>query len=206
MLSADLTTIEPFLHQYGALAVFASVLLEKIGGPTPAETLLVIAALLASSESFWVWHVILAGWMGGVAGGVIAYAVGRYGGRPALKRYGHHLRLTPATLGRTESRIRSNGMKLVLFAQFVPFLRQLKGVAAGAVKMSWPAYMLANVLSSGLWALVWAGGAYALGQRIAGLQALVNEHALVILAVPFVLAALAAMAFYWRSRRGSEAR
>ncbi len=202
MFSADLGEIEPFLHQYGAFTVFASVLLEKIGGPTPAETLMVIAALLATSQSFWVWHVILAGWLGGAAGGIIAFAVGRYGGLPALKKYGHHLRITPERIKETQRRVRGNGIKLVFAAQFFPFLRQVKGVAAGAADMSWPAYLFANVLGSGLWALVWAGGAYVLGQRITGLQAFVNEYALVILAVPFVMALLIAAGVYWRTRKG----
>jgi len=158
------------LHEYGAFTVFASVLLEKIGGPTPAETLLVIAALLATSQSFWVWHVILAGWLGGAVGGIIAYAIG-----------------------------------LVFFAQFFPFLRQVKGVAAGAANMSWPAYLVANLSGTGLWALVWAGGAYLLGQRVTGLQAFVNEYALAILAVPFILALAAAAGIYWRSRRSAGA-
>jgi len=206
LLTADLSAIEPFLHQYGAYTVFVSVLLEKIGGPTPAETLLVIAALLASSESFWVWNVILAGWLGGAIGGVVAYVVGRYGGLPALRRYGHRLKIPPDRLERTQERIRGNGMKLVIVGQFFPFLRQLKGVAAGAADMSWPSYMLANIVGSGLWAIVWAGGAYVLGQRITGLQTFVNDHALIILTTPFAIALLAAAGFYWRSRRGAAAR
>jgi len=205
VLSADLTAIEPFLYQYGAFTVFASVLLEKIGGPTPAETLLVIAALFASSDSFWVWHVVLAGWLGGALGGVVAYVVGRYGGLPALRRYGHRLRITPERLEQTQARLRGNGMKIVLFAQFFPFLRQLKGVAAGAADMPWPAYLFANVLGCGLWALAWGGGAYVLGQRIISLRTFVQEHALLILLIPFVLALAAAAGVYWRSRRNANA-
>ena len=205
MLTADLSAIEPFLYQYGAFTVFASVFLEKIGGPTPSETLLVIAALLATSQSFWVWHVILAGWLGGAAGGIIAYVIGRYGGLPALRRYGHRLRIAPARIEETQRRLRGNGIKLVFLAQFFPFLRQIKGVAAGAADMAWPPFLFANLLGSGLWALAWGGGAYVLGQRITGLQAFVNEHALLILAGPFILALLAAVWVYWRSRRGAKA-
>lgn len=205
MISADLSAIEPFLHQYGAITVFASVFIETIGGWTPSETLMIIAALLASSDTFWVWHVILAGWFGAVSGGAVGYVLGRYGGLPALKRYGHRLRIEPETLERTQARIRGNGMKLVFIAQFLPFLRQVKGVAAGAVDMPWPAFMLANVLGSGLWAFAWGGGAYVLGARITGLRELVNDHALIILAVPFALALVAAAAFYWRTRRSSTA-
>jgi cation:H+ antiporter len=76
LIAADLSAIEPFLHQYGALTVFASVFIEAIGGWTPSETLVVIAALLASSDTFWVWNVVLAGWLGAVAGGVVGYVLG----------------------------------------------------------------------------------------------------------------------------------
>lgn len=203
MLYADLTAIEPFLYQYGALAVFASILLEKIGGPTPAETLMVIAALLVSSEAFEVTQVIVAGWLGGMLGGVVAYVLGRYGGLPVLRRYRHRLGISAERLERTQERIRGNGIKLVFFAQFLPFLRQLKGVAAGAVDMSWPSYMAANLLGCGLWAVAWGGGAYLLGQRISGLREFVHEHALIILIVPFAMAAAAAAGVCWRSRNNS---
>lgn len=203
MLYADLTAIEPFLYQYGALTVFASILLEKIGGPTPAESLMVIAALLVSSEAFDVTQVIVAGWLGGMLGGVVAYVLGRYGGLPALRRYRHRLGISAERLERTQERIRGNGMKLVFFAQFLPFLRQLKGIAAGAVDMSWPSYMAANVLGCGLWAVAWGGGAYLLGQQITGLRDFVHEHALIILIVPFVMALAAAAGIYWRSRLNS---
>lgn len=203
-MSADLSAIEPFLHQYGAITVFASVFIETVGGWTPSETLMVIAALLASSDSFWVWHVILAGWLGAVAGGMVGYVFGRYGGLPALKRYGHRLRINAETLERTQARIRGNGIKLVFVAQFLPFLRQLKGVAAGAADMPWPAYMFANVVGSGVWALAWGGGAYWLGSRITGLRELVSEYALIIFAIPFILALAAAAGMYWRSRRRSS--
>lgn len=203
MLFADLTAIEPFLYQYGALTVFASILLEKIGGPTPAETLMVIAALLVSAEAFDVTQVIVAGWLGGMLGGLAAYVLGRYGGLPALRRYRHRLGISAERLERTQERIRGNGMKLVFFAQFLPFLRQLKGVAAGAVDMSWPSYMAANLIGCGLWAIAWGGGAYLLGQQVAGLRDFVHEHALIILLVPFAMALAAAAGVYWRSRRNS---
>jgi len=203
--TADLGAIEPFLHQYGALTVFASVFIEAIGGWTPSETLIVIAALLASSETFWVWNVIVAGWLGAVAGGVVGYMLGRYGGLPALKRHGHRLRIQPETLERTQARIRGNGIKLVFLAQFLPFLRQLKGVAAGAADMPWPTYMFANVVGSGVWALAWGGGAYLLGARVSGLREFVGENALMIFAVPFALALAAAIGVYWRTRRGASA-
>lgn len=203
MLYADLTAIEPFLYQYGALAVFASILLEKIGGPTPAETLMVIATLLVSSEAFEVTQVIVAGWLGGMLGGVAAYVLGRYGGLPALRRYRHRLGISAEQLEQTLERIRRNGMKLVFIAQFLPFLRQIKGIAAGAVDMSWPSYMAANLLGCGLWAIAWGGGAYLLGERVSGLREFVHEHALIILIVPFAVALAAAAGAYWRSRRDS---
>lgn len=204
MLSADLSAIEPFLHQYGAITVFASVFLETIGGWTPSETLVVVAVLLASSDAFWVSQVVLACWLGAVAGGVVGYVLGRYGGLPALKRYGHRLRVKQETLERTQATIRGNGIKLVFIAQFLPFLRQLKGVAAGAADMPWPAYMFANVLGSSVWALAWGGGSYMLGARVSGLRELVSEHAVLIFAIPFILALAAAIWVYWRTRRGSS--
>ncbi len=199
--SADLTVIEPFLARYGIITVFASVLLETIGGPTPSESLIVIAALLSTSDAVWVWNVILAGWLGGALGGFIGFGIGRYGGRPALQRYGHRIYLTPEILKRTEERIRGNGVWLVIVAQFLPFLRQLKGVAAGAAGMQWLSFSFANIFGTALWALAWGGGAHFLGQRITGLPGLVQEYALLILAMPFAIALITGLGLYWRHRR-----
>lgn len=204
-LSADLTSISPFLQQYGALTVFASVLLETVGGPTPAESLLAIAALLATSKPFWLWHVILAGWAAAVTGGTLGYLAGRYGGRPALKRYRNRLYLTTERIGRIEAMIHGNGALIVVVAQFFPILRQLKGVAAGAAKMSWVKFTAANIIGSGLWSLSWAGGAYVLGQYAPGLSAFVEDYALILFALPFALALLVGAVVYLRGRKSSLA-
>jgi membrane protein DedA with SNARE-associated domain len=57
----------------------------------------------------------------------------------------------------TQSRIKlglflRHGGKIILIARFLPVLRSIAGILAGANRMPWPHFMLANIISACLWA------------------------------------------------------
>jgi membrane protein DedA with SNARE-associated domain len=45
-----------------------------------------------------------------------------------------------------------HGGKIILIAQFLPVLRSIAGILAGANRMPWPHFMLANIIGACLWA------------------------------------------------------
>jgi len=95
-----------------------------------------------------------------VLGDSTGYAIGHFGGRPLLLRYGGYVKLTPERLGELERLFRRKGMWIVMGARFVAILRQLNGLIAGSVAMPWPHFLVANAIGAVAWVLVWGLGPY----------------------------------------------
>ena len=73
--------LEGWLGSYGYGIVFAAILLEDFGVPTPGETILISGALVAAKGELNILLVLLTGWLGAIIGDNIGYVIGRYGGR-----------------------------------------------------------------------------------------------------------------------------
>ncbi|HWG02808.1 MAG TPA: hypothetical protein VG164_13305, partial [Trebonia sp.] len=92
----------PLAH-YGLWAVLALVLIEDFGVPVPGETVLIAAAVYAGSGRLNVVAVGLVGFLAAVLGDNIGYAIGRFGGRALVSRWGRYIFLTEERLDRAES-------------------------------------------------------------------------------------------------------
>src|ERR1700751_663327 len=93
-LPGVLHSLEPTLNQYGYLAVAALVVLGDFGVPVPGEPVLILGAVYAGAGQLSVWRVALLGFVAAVAGDNIGFAIGHFGGRPLVERYGRYIFLT----------------------------------------------------------------------------------------------------------------
>src|ERR1700722_10158636 len=93
-LPGVLHTLEPTLNHFGYLAVVGLVLIEDFGVPVPGETVLILAAVYAGTGRLNVVLVGLLGILGAVLGDNIGFAIGHFGGRPLIQRYGRYIFLT----------------------------------------------------------------------------------------------------------------
>ena len=160
LLHDAMAMIEPYIAAYGALAVFVIIYLEALGAPLPGESLLVAVSAIAARGDINLTHALAAAFCGAVLGDSTGYAIGHYGGRPALLRYGHYVKLTPERLAKIEDIFRRRGMIIVIGARFLAFLRQFNGLIAGSMAMAWPRFFVANAIGAAAWVLVWGLGAY----------------------------------------------
>ncbi|MFC5950502.1 DedA family protein [Pseudonocardia lutea] len=155
-------TVDHILLAIPALAVYLIVGLvvgvESLGIPLPGEIVLVSAALLASHHEVAVDPVGVgaAAIVGAVLGDSIGYLIGRRFGLPLFDRLGRrfpkhfgprHVALAERVFGRW-------GMWAVFFGRFVALLRIFAGPLAGALRMHYPRFLVANVGG----AIAWAGG------------------------------------------------
>lgn len=159
-----------WLETLSPLAIAAVVLVvigvESMGIPLPGELVLVSASLLAVTEGFSPWYVAVGAATGAIVGDSIGYAVGRHGGRALLERLGRRFprHLGPAHLVRAERTFATWGVWAVFFGRFVALLRILAGPLAGALKVPYPKFLLANAAGGVLWAfgtvflMAWVGG------------------------------------------------
>src|SRR5215472_4692689 len=87
--------LEPTLNHYGYLAVAGLVLVEDFGVPVPGETVLILGAVYAGTGRLNIALVALLGFLGAVLGDNIGFAIGHFGGRRLVERYGRYIFLTP---------------------------------------------------------------------------------------------------------------
>ena len=165
-LPGVLHTLEPLLANYGYLAVFGLVLLEDFGVPVPGETVLILAAVYAGSGRLNVWLVGLLAFWGAVIGDNIGFAIGRFGGRLLVDRYGRYVLLTPERLDRVTAFFERRGAIVIVVARFVEGLRQANGIIAGTTEMHWARFVAFNALGALLWVAVWVSVGYFSGSHI----------------------------------------
>ena len=116
-----LALIEPYVRQYGLVAIFVVIYLESLGAPLPGESTLVGASVLVARGDVPMAGLFLAAWVAAVLGDSTGYVIGHFGGRPLLRRYGWIVRLTPSRLAELERLFRRRGPIIVVAAiQAVP--------------------------------------------------------------------------------------
>jgi membrane protein DedA with SNARE-associated domain len=165
-LPGVLHSLEPTLNHYGYLAVFGFVLLEDFGVPVPGETILILGAVYAGTGRLNVFLVALLGFCGAVVGDNIGFAIGHFGGRRLVERYGRYIFLTPERLDKTTAFFERHGGKIIVVARFIEGLRQANGIIAGTTGMHWARFVLFNAIGAALWVAVWTCVGYFSGSHI----------------------------------------
>lgn len=152
--------VELWLATLPAIAIYLLVGLviggESMGIPLPGEIVLVSAALLAATGVTDPAWVAVAAAAGAISGDSIGYAIGQRGGRPLIARLGRRFprHLGPGQVARAERMFARWGVWAVFFGRFVALLRILAGPLAGALRVPYRRFLLANATGG----LVWAFG------------------------------------------------
>ena len=152
---------------YGPWIIFGIVALESAGVPLPGETILVAAALLASTTAqINIVGVVLAAAAGAIVGDGMGYMVGRRLGLPFLRRYGRYIRLDEDRLLIGRYLFFQYGSAVVFFGRFIAVLRMFAALLAGANGMPAGRFFFFNITGGVCWACLFGFGAYAVGAEI----------------------------------------
>ena len=147
--------LESFVRHYGAFAVMPILAIEAVGAPVPGESLLIFASVLAGRGEMSLPSLLIFAWAGSVLGDNLGYLIGRKLGRGAILRYGAKVGLTDERFTGIERVYVRYGSATVLFARFFSILRQLNGIVAGMLGMSWWRFALLDAVGAALWVTVW---------------------------------------------------
>ena len=150
--------LEQWLQTLPPIIVYLIVMLviglESMGIPLPGEITLITAALMAISDITNPWAVAIAASTGAIVGDSIGYLFGRRGGRALLERFGRRFpkHFGPPHLARAERMFQRWGVWAVFFGRFVALLRILAGPLAGALKVPYRRFLVANATGGITWA------------------------------------------------------
>ncbi|HEY8298691.1 MAG TPA: DedA family protein [Candidatus Baltobacteraceae bacterium] len=201
-----LTTIALNLVEHvGYIGLFVALMLGNIGAPVGAEVIVPAAgALVATGHLPSLWIAVAAAVLGELAGQSIAYAIGFYGGRPVIERYGKYVRFHEAELLRVEAFFARFGSFAIFICRFVPVLRGIVGFPAGIAEMPLVPFYLWTFFGS----LIFCGGLVllgnSLGNHIDQIVPIIHKFGLIVLALAVVVG-IAAF-FIVRARTKAEAK
>ncbi len=157
--------VEEVIAEGGYAVLAAIVLLENLFPPIPSELVLPLAGSRVANGSMDYLPAVAAATVGSVLGALIIYAVGRFGGRPLLLRYGRILRLDEQRLDRADAWLDRYGDRIVLFGRLVPGVRSVVSVPAGLSEMPVPRFILLTAIGSAVWNAALIGAGWGLGSR-----------------------------------------
>jgi membrane protein DedA with SNARE-associated domain len=132
-------------------ALPAIIGLESLGVPSPGETALVLAAVLASQGKLEIWLVILIGVASAIVGDNIGYLLGRHFGRDVLEHPGpfHRRRLEVIAAG--DRFFARHGPKAVFLARWIALVRFAAAWLAGINEMPFRQFFFYNALGGITW-------------------------------------------------------
>lgn len=184
----------------GYPGILAAMVAENLFPPIPSEIVLPLAGYEVFRGNLAFGLTVLAATLGSLIGALILYAVGRYGGRPVIDRWGRVLRVTQSDVDRAERWFDRWGDWVVLLSRMIPLVRSVVSIPAGILEMSILRFAVLTAIGSLLWNLLLVGAGYQLGNRWEDVSALVGRFSDVMKVVA-VLAVVAAGVWLWRRRR-----
>lgn len=162
----------PFLNGlYGAvgyIGVLLAMAIESAMVPLPSELILPYAGFLVSDTSqiepltrgpWSFWIVAIVATIGNTLGSLIAYAIGAYGGRPFLERYGRYLLIRPHEIELADRFFEKYGNATVFIGRLLPIVRTFISFPAGVARMPIGPFIIYSTAGAFIWSilLVYAG-------------------------------------------------
>ena len=159
--------LESLYARFGYVGVAIAMTIESAAIPIPSELILPFAGwsvargvtepLTGAAWSYW--GAVVAGVVGNTAGSLASYAVGAFGGRPLLDRWGRYLLISPHDLAVAERWFARYGEATVFFSRMLPIVRTFISVPAGVARMPLWRFTLFSIAGAIPWVmlLVWGG-------------------------------------------------
>lgn len=180
-LSDSIELSRSFFISLGAPGLFAVAFLEFFLLPVPPDLVLIPLAVARPELAFLYAAIATAG---SVSAGLVGYAIGLKGGRPALES-----RFSGERIDRTEEYVDRRGLETLTFGAFAPIPEgyELLSIAAGVFGMDLRSYLFASLAGRGGKYFLEALLVLALGEAARSLTeeelyALIGAAALLVLA------------------------
>jgi membrane protein DedA with SNARE-associated domain len=170
----------------GLPGVFLLMTLDATGIPIPSEVTMLFAGFDVFKGHNTLPGVIVAGVLGDLAGGSIAYAIGYYGRLELLERYGAKVHITPERLALAERWFARFGTPAIFFSRMVPVVRSFISFPAGAARMPYTRFLGLSLLGVLPWVVGFAVLGRELGSKYQSLQSklhYVDEAVAVVIVV-----------------------
>ncbi|AXJ94851.1 MULTISPECIES: DedA family protein [unclassified Sphingomonas] len=143
----------------GYVGIALLMAIESACIPLPSEIIMPFAGYLVSTGRFDLYLAATAGAIGCNLGSIVAYEIGRRGGRPVAERWGRYLLIGPGELDAADRFFARWGSIAVLIGRLLPVIRSFIAFPAGVARMRLVPFHVYTFIGSWPWCfgLAWVG-------------------------------------------------
>ncbi|WP_426262866.1 DedA family protein [Sphingomonas sp. PWP1-2] len=143
----------------GYLGIALLMAIESACIPLPSEIIMPFAGYLVSTGRFDLFLAATAGAIGCNLGSIVAYEIGKRGGRPLAERWGRYVLVGPGELDAADRFFARFGNMAVLIGRLLPVIRSFIAFPAGVARMPLVPFHVYTFLGSWPWCfgLAWVG-------------------------------------------------
>jgi membrane protein DedA with SNARE-associated domain len=192
--------VSDVIQSFGYAGVAFLMLAENLFPPIPSEVILPLTGFLVGQGDLRFFPALVVATTGSLTGALVLYALGRWGGRGLILRYGGVLRVKETDLDRADEWFDRYGGAVVLFGRLVPGVRSLVSIPAGLSEMPLGRFIFLTALGSCVWNALLIRLGRLLGEnwsQVAGVVGSVSNVVLALLAVAAVVLGV----WWWRRSR-----
>jgi membrane protein DedA with SNARE-associated domain len=160
--------------------------LESMGIPSPGETALVLAAVLASQGKLHIWLVLVIGISSAIVGDNIGYWLGRKFGRDVLERPGPFYKRRLRIIAIGDRFYDKHGPKAVFIGRWIALVRFAAAWMAGINEMRVIEFFFWNALGALTWGLTYGLVGYYGGKSAGHVLSQIGIAGAVVLVLMFV--------------------
>lgn len=171
----------------------------------PGDSLLFVAGMVVAAggkdgiEKFAsLWQLLIFIPVAAIIGGQIGYWIGRYVGTEMFTPDARFLK--ERYLTEAHEFFEKRGPITIFLARFVPIVRTIAPIVAGAARMTWPVFAIYNVVG----AIVWGVGITLLGYWLGGFD--IVQKLIEPIFILIVVLSIAPMVIEWYRRRRNAKR
>ncbi len=147
------------IERTGYTGIGILMTMESMFLPVPSEAVMPFAGFLWFEHKLSFWGIVAASTLGSIVGSLISYAIGAYGGRPFVKRFGKYLLIHDDDLEMTERFFARHGEVTIFVSRFIPVVRHLISIPAGVGEMNIARFSIYTIAGAAIWNgfLAWLG-------------------------------------------------
>ena len=178
------------IGQFGYLGMFFSMILEAVIIIIPSELILATGGILASQKIFSFWGAFLIGLLGSIFCAVIIYAMGYFGGRPFVEKFGKYFFMKKEDIEKADDWFNRYGMLAAFIGRNFPIIRTFISLPAGILRARKRIFFTLTFLGSLVWSylLVYVGVKF--GQNMEMFKHLWHKFDILIVVVVGILGIL----------------
>ncbi|MDP4104725.1 MAG: DedA family protein [Bacillota bacterium] len=176
-----------WINSIGYWGILLGMVLESACIPIPSEVIMPFGGYLVSTGHLNMIGVILIGTLGNIIGSLIAYAVGLWGGKRFIDRFGKYVFLSKKHLESAEKWFDKRGEITVFVSRILPAIRTFISLPAGIARMSLSKFLIYTAIGSVIWSSILTYVGYVLGKNYDKIQNFLHPIAYLVAVIVLLI-------------------